>query len=572
MKSTNKTKKKPTVRSHPLKLMGLLAFAAAFTLAPGASVAGPLQADERAIHRSLVRIVANGSTSSGFLYGDDNRTVITTLHSVLPPGGTIEVFCRGNPTNAAVKQYLQAADLVLLEAVEDLSALGCAPISGLTVEASAPGSGTDLYAFGFKPGNSRSAFSKKLSKASGDPENLGVLLPDKVLSKIRGPFMPDLRQPLYYVNGGIYPGYSGGPVFNDQGALVGVVQGGLDKGTSNHDWLVPSSTIASLLAAPEGRQLPDIDPSTFGYSSPPAEESFDTFIASGPVIAMSIAPGEFDPEIDPPIPEDDCDSEYYQHTWVRTRTRHFDELYDSSDPNDGLDQLLASILPPIATAAQANLQFDIYEEYCRGMVIAVPVGTELVYEEFNDGEWLVAVNALAMTNDQVMFRVSHEQFTFTLDDGSEIGPGHEDFIFEALEYYIDDCEALFDACELDNDLFRLVAYSDGSAILRAGIVGMDADGFIAYNYHSLVISGGEMLEVETRATLGENSAIELCFAAESAEACGEAYWQPTSFMLANLLTNITGRPVDEDPIVLTGTDLPEDEDSAPDPDGGAGGD
>jgi hypothetical protein len=161
--------------------------------------------------------------------------------------------------------------------------------------------------------------------------------------------------------------------------------------------------------------------------------------------------------------------------------------------------------------------------------------------------------------------VGHEQFTFTLDDGTEIGPGHDDFMMEALDYYLGECEDRFENCEIDPDLFRAVEYSDGSSIMRAAVVGEDSDGTATYSYHSVVISGGELLEVQTLINLGEDSAVSKCIDEETASACGAAYWQPASFMLANLLTNITGRPVGEEPLIITGDDLLQDATSEEDP-------
>jgi hypothetical protein len=51
---------------------------------------------------------------------------------------------------------------------------------------------------------------------------------------------------LFRYNGNLLPSNSGAPIFNKQGKLVGIGNGGLEKGTVNISWAIPAKYISEL--------------------------------------------------------------------------------------------------------------------------------------------------------------------------------------------------------------------------------------------------------------------------------------------------------------------------------------
>ncbi len=512
-------------RLQPRLVFWLAAMILAF---PAPAMSQIPEAKVQQVQRAMVRVVANGHASSGFVYGPDYRQVITALHAVLPQTQDITISCRGVETDAEVVRVLRKADLVLLQASKNLKEFGCATLEDVSFDK--PPLGAELTAFGFRPDNSLSAFSQPLKKGSGDPETLYGLVPDAARNKIVELAMPDANLPLYYVNGSVFPGFSGGPVFDKGGNLVGVVQGGLDKGLGSHAWLIPAVNIQSLLNPAQGDSLPDINPSEFGFSAPAASNTKDSYI-------------EFS-------------DRGVKYQWVKTKTRSFDELYQTADPALGLDTLLDNILPEVETYAEHSLTFDIYEEMNHGLIIAVPEGQALKLDqdeyywalvaEGEDSDTLIAVPA-TLTVDHAL-----EGSTYQDSNGREVHPSDDGYFAAYVAHLKQMWAKTGRTMTLDSGLWNDIRYENGNKILRLGytLESPDSD-YIGYYYESLLVKGEEVLQVEADLDVSADSEVTRCLQEGTADVCGDPYWRQVSFMLAGQLSSFASLGANADRILAT---------------------
>jgi hypothetical protein len=380
-----------------------------------------------------------------------------------------------------------------------------------------------LTAFGFKPDVTAST-TKDLKKASASSEKLRSIITGEMLIPMQNLNMPSIELQVYFVTGTIYKGYSGGPVMDNDGYLIGIVEGGLDKGLSDHNWLIPAKNIARLMAEPIVSDIPaDLNDQEYFFSAVQVKRS---------------APENYI------VFEDENNS----YRWIKTKTRTFEQLRKTSDPAEGLQELWETMLPDIETSAEKNLAFDIYEEEQLGIVIAIPAGKKLQYIE-EDGDWLLA--AQDSSTEQAFIKIRHGAYEYQDAKGNSISASNEEFFDYAIDEDLD-CEDPV-TCEMKDDHFRVVNFGEGNVIFRAGYLFENtSDDYLAYIYKNRVIKGEDVLIVETALNLSGDSAIRKCFSNTSAENCGAAFWEPASFMLAAALTSFSNLSVEGiKPVVYT---------------------
>ena len=479
--------------------------------------------DETAIHKAVVRIEANGHFASGFLFGGENE-VVTSLHAVLPPPNKIEIYCKGIPVEAEVVKFLKEADLVLLRAKSSLGKLGCKPYPHMQQNPTKPNVGDNLTAFGFRGDNRRSAFAKTIQKGSGSPETLEGMVPDTARKTVRDLGMPRADLPLYHISGALFPGLSGGPVFLvSSSELVGIVEGGLDAGVSNHAWLVPVGNLKTLAASPDNSVLPNINPSDYGYSSPSAHRTADNSI-------------EYT----------DPDASY---RWIKRKSRSFEQLLNSADASEGLDELLDDIYPELeeqagwetVEAAMLNLRFDIYEETDHGLIIAVPAGSSLDVEQYDDDYHFLYVGS---DKEDAGFTVdfgSHKILSVSDAEGITVLPSEGRYFAEALDEWMHIyCEDAQIPCYYDDASGTVVDFGNTRKLLRYAYHTKDSE-LESENYYSInmLVNGEKVMQVVSRTEFSESSAVQQCLNAQSAQSCGKPYWDQVSFLLAARLSSFT---------------------------------
>ena len=142
------------------------------------------------------------------------------------------------------------------------------------------------------------------------------------------------------------PGFSGSPVLNTNGQVVGVINGGIESGAGSVSWAIPAAELEELL------QQPDYRP-TREERNRVAEGSHLLFSAdlrasAGPTLSLE------------------------GFKLVKRRTRTLAEMQNTTDDPRGLQQLINAIGG--GGPALTDLAFDIYEDTQSGACVAVPSG------------------------------------------------------------------------------------------------------------------------------------------------------------------------------------------------------
>ncbi|NQZ10291.1 MAG: trypsin-like peptidase domain-containing protein [Algicola sp.] len=198
------------------------------------------------LSHSTVRVLVkrNGrvlSCATGFLW-QRNDQIVTALHVMNSDPGTRIIIEFGNVKRlASIVKVLAKADLVLLKI--DKPVVGWQPLTHFS--SVKPKYQSDISALGYNRG-SAGLSSRDLKKGYVYPEILQVLLPPDVLKTLNENQALDVKLPIYYLDGSLLPGYSGAPVVDSDGVLIGIGNGGLANGTLSVSWVIPASNLTAL--------------------------------------------------------------------------------------------------------------------------------------------------------------------------------------------------------------------------------------------------------------------------------------------------------------------------------------
>jgi serine protease Do len=171
-----------------------------------------------------IRADANGRNVqfSGFVV-DPNGLVLCTAHDLSGHQRVTLTFQDGSSLPGVVVRLDLRRDLALVECPA-----------------------TDLAFVSLSTGRNLLGMGERVY-AIGCPNDLaGTLVP----GTINGPPRLVGDQPLWQVGMDVYPGSSGGPVFDDQGLLVAMVKGRY-RGTTTVGFLTPLETIVAFLLNPD---------------------------------------------------------------------------------------------------------------------------------------------------------------------------------------------------------------------------------------------------------------------------------------------------------------------------------
>jgi hypothetical protein len=344
------------IKKYTLLAFLLVAFGTAFA-----------QFDPAATKKSLVRVVVSISSNesnvcTGFVWQTPNQ-IVTSLHAMNPTGTIKVLYLNQAWRKAKIKKVLQKADLVLLELLpgEEPVPSGVVPLTSYNDQQIK--FGTEIFAMGYNSGAQGSS-SRTLKKGYVDPETLDNLIPKSDKTALARIGFPALDLHILYLEGSLLPGYSGSPVFDPQGRLVGIGDGGLEKGASNVSWIIPAKYLAELETSTTTTL-----PSNFGELSQlfSAKSTVDT-----PVENIEEFVSEPSNEI---VPLDAGNFEFYL-----TKNRSLIEMAESSDDPVNLVKFATELEDLNVTLNYDNLRFDIYEDINSGVVLAVPEGKELYYD------------------------------------------------------------------------------------------------------------------------------------------------------------------------------------------------
>jgi hypothetical protein len=334
--------------------------------------------DPKETAKSLVKVMVTGAGKanicSGFIWQNDDW-VVTSLHA-MKRNGKIEVqYLNKYWRDAEVYKVLAKSDLVLLKV--DLSGDNQLPGQVKAISEFKPdGVGFDeaLYAQGYH-GGADGHRTQKMSKGDADPETLEyVVVKKETKDKLFALGFPKIDLPIYYLNGSLLPGYSGCPIYNKSGDLVGIGDGGLEGGQVNVSWAIPAKFLNDLVNSQTAALPPTIDNAGVLFSAvvqvdvtwdgPKDVESYEADIqAQLDKMYSSYGEGDF---------------QFFQ-----TKNRSFLEMFNTSNDPENLLMFAEEFENNNILMDYYNLGYDIYEDVNHGMVIAVPEFCELIYDPLN---------------------------------------------------------------------------------------------------------------------------------------------------------------------------------------------
>ena len=449
------------------------------------------QMDSRYLEARSARLLVTGldinrqpyaKALSSFLW-QSNDQIVTSLHGI-PPGSKITATCMGVTRAATVQSVLPYADLILLKTDTPFSS--CSFFTDADFEK--PAEGTKLWTFGWHAG-ANGGSSRHFEKGYGSPEILGKLVSGDPLKALQLYNIPSTTLAIYYVQGGLLPGYSGGPVVNAQLKLIGIVDGGLNKGTSDYNWVIPAKHLAELVNS--------------GSTEIPLEvatmNGFPVFSASQDSHANSTQWHEYGLNLFASGIADGGGVDVIQYNengvayeWVKTKTQSLDELGQTADDAEGVGQLLDIYAAAAGLTSAKQLSFDVYEELEYGLIITVPKGQGLAYRE---GTGLVSEYDDEQTGLSSL-TFNHADVPITDANGKVVSPHETNYFQEVVSQLLVDCQDPgMNYCHLDEQSLRIIDFGDGDRILKLGITNYDVETQSPefYEYHSIAVSGDTAL-------------------------------------------------------------------------------
>jgi len=317
--------------------------------------------------KSLAKIMvtSNGkaNTCSGFLWKQGNW-VVTSLHAMRPGGTVLVQYPDNNWKNARIKKINVKADLVLLElAPGETVPSGITPLQGFSPKQLV--FDEPIYAVGFNSGSEGSP-TRSMKKGDLKPkETLEYLVPPADLAKVKQGGVPHYQLDIIYIDGSLLPGYSGSPIYDKSGQLVGIGDGGLEGGASNVSWVIPA------------KYLTDLENSTVTNLPAGFERTVLQFSAEAEVDIVTENPEEIDQ-----IFADEYKSfNGGDFLFYYTKTRTLEELYSTSYNPENIDKLVNEFQENKLFLDYNVMNFDIYEDANNGIVVAIPSGLNFLYDD-----------------------------------------------------------------------------------------------------------------------------------------------------------------------------------------------
>ncbi len=400
--------------------------------------------DPGKLGRSTVRItIKEGgqvrSAASGFAWKDPTM-IVTSLH-VMHLGASAETIVEfdGYKRRATVVRVLPKADLVLLKIDRPIN--GLVPL--LRYEGAKPPYKAPITALGYNSGAS-GIMTREFRKGHADPEVLKGLLPPKDRKELAAIKIPDIELNIYYLDGSLLPGFSGSPVVDADGVLIGIGNGGLENGASNVSWVIPARFLDELVKSGM-RTLPA------GLGK--AQQSFSADLQGS---------------------SDYVEIVYDNFVFVKTKTRSFKELAASSADPVQLWEMSASFMEDLGFKVEVgSLEFDIYEDLNNGIVITVPSGVNLLVGEDEGGDAVLEADYADKHDDSYSINFYILPNEDAIEPGQDVEEGLDGLADLLLEYMNENHEVKL----VEPDDTRVIEYFEGQQyILRT--VFHDFDGVV----------------------------------------------------------------------------------------------
>lgn len=307
------------------------------------------------VEKAIVRVKSDLSYSTGFFWRD-SCSVITTLHSISNKND-IEIKIPGQREWVGVKLHriYKDADLVLLKTINYKSNSYL-----MSKNWQRPEVGSEVYTLGYNSGNNRYQDRDfKVGKIEGD--KLKDLLPISAEKEIKKLGFPSLNTEIIYLKGHLLHGFSGSPILDNSGVLIGVADGGLENGASGISWCIPSKFLLDLEVSKE--EYPNL--------------------ANSNVKTLFSSQNRDDEEIR---------ISKRGFTFIKTKTRTFEELNKtgnySSNTELGLHQMLSQYRAK--NIPFEDFEYDIYVEEKSGATVVIP--SDMKLKEDHLGFYAISAN------------------------------------------------------------------------------------------------------------------------------------------------------------------------------------
>lgn len=302
------------------------------------------------VSRRVVQVFSGGNSATGFIWKHP-QWVVTTLHAIGNPDN-IEIRYHGGGTQrAVVKKIFKSADLVLLQTNSNISEELFNNISAVV-----PPVDTKVFTIGYyknDEGFRDIDFTVGLLESSDGSG--GNFLRDELdyrqqqeITKLG--FLSNSTK-IIPLKGNLLHGFSGSPIVDHQGYLVGIADGGLENGAASISWCISNKYLSSLESSSEPFPL-DITKLSLLFS---ASRETD--------LGINVSTNNFN--------------------FKKIKTTSFDKLdmtaQYSSTENLGLKQVLNYF--STFNIQYNDIEFDIYIEEKTGYTILVPKNYHLTADE-----------------------------------------------------------------------------------------------------------------------------------------------------------------------------------------------
>lgn len=295
----------------------------------------------RRVSNSVVQVRARGCgtgdrAGTGFVWPTADR-VVTAMHLVAGCG-QLALYHEGRRVerDATIVTVMRESDLALL------SVRGAADWQPAVVATRRPGLQEDLAVLGYEL--SAPTMGSKSLKLSFGSSRLRDMIPDHVRRELQALGFPSVDLEILRLEGHLLPGHSGAPIFDREGKVVAVANGGLENGAASISWGLPVGLLHQLRSSTQ---------------SPPASGQRVAALFSSALESKG-----------------DSAQGCGAITFTKLRTRSFADIARTTDNPAGLQQILhafaSSGLPDMS-----RQMFDIHVDRESGATIVLPTGTAL---------------------------------------------------------------------------------------------------------------------------------------------------------------------------------------------------
>jgi hypothetical protein len=336
--------------------------------------------DPNVSEKSLVRVEIKdgnkGYACSGFVWKNQNW-VVSSLHAMKNGASYQVVYHNKYYRDAEVYKVYADADLVLLKTNVDEKPLSTPAVPITSFNAEKVAFGTQLYAQGYH-GGATGHRVVSLQKGGAKPEILEKLVNKPAdLDKLHRLGFPKTDLTVVELMGSLLPGYSGSPVYNLKGELVGIGNGGLENGTINVSWAIP------------GKYLVDLEKSST-KDLPAGLEDISLLMSSQVEVDLSQSQGN-EGDMQKLLEEQYAVYSGGDLEFIQTKNRSFEQMHATAFDPENLSYFAEDLEDNGIIIDYDYIRYDIYEDIDFGVTIAVPEGSSLIYDPV-DGVFSAALD------------------------------------------------------------------------------------------------------------------------------------------------------------------------------------